>query len=100
MLKALTVATNGPEVFVDPNHEALPGRVFSQRFETRPAVVALEPNSLADIRDDVMRVARACGIERRGADLVESMDRRMREIADRAQSTGRRPRVRSAAASR
>lgn len=68
-------------------------RALSGRFTTRPHVVALEPNSLCDIREDVMRVARACGVEDRGARLVESMDRRMAEIAAKARSTGQRPRV-------
>jgi iron complex transport system substrate-binding protein len=68
-------------------------RALSERFETRPVVVALEPNSLADIRNDVMRVARACGIEERGAALVESMDRKMAYITGLCRSTGRRPRV-------
>lgn len=68
-------------------------RALSGRFPTRPAVVALEPDSLSDIRNDVLRVARACGIEARGASLVESMDRKMQEIAGRAKSSGRRPRV-------
>ena len=68
-------------------------RALSERFPTRPVVVALEPNSLAEIRNDVMRVARACGIEPRGAELVESMDRRMGRIAALARSTGRHPRV-------
>jgi len=68
-------------------------RALSERFPTLPTVVALEPNSLADIRDDVMRVARACGIEERGCALVESMDRRMTDIAALCKSTDRRPRV-------
>ncbi len=68
-------------------------RALSERFPTRPVVVTLEPNSLDDIRNDVLRVARACGIEERGAALVESMDRRMAEIAGLCRSSGRRPRV-------
>jgi iron complex transport system substrate-binding protein len=68
-------------------------RALSDRFPTRPVVVALEPNSLADIRQDVMRVAQACGIAPRGAALVESMDRRMGSIAALARSTRRSPRV-------
>ncbi len=68
-------------------------RALSDRFPTRPVVVALEPNSLADIRNDVMRIARACGIEERGRALVDSMDRQMGSIAARARSTGRHPRV-------
>lgn len=68
-------------------------RALSERFVTRPMVVALEPNSLADIRKDVMRVARACAVEERGAALVESMDREMAHIAGGCKSTGRKPRV-------
>jgi iron complex transport system substrate-binding protein len=69
-------------------------RALSDRFATRPTVVALEPNSLAGIRDDVFRLARACGVEQRGTALVRSMDERMGAIADRAKAVGRRrPRV-------
>lgn len=68
-------------------------RALGARFSTRPRVVALEPNSLADIRADVLRLAEACGVEERGRELVESMEARMKEIARRARATGRRPRV-------
>jgi iron complex transport system substrate-binding protein len=68
-------------------------RALSSRFTTRPQVVALEPNSLADVRTDIERLARACGVEDSGARLIESMDTQMRGIAERARSTRRRPRV-------
>lgn len=68
-------------------------RALSARFTTRPAVIALEPNSLAEIRQDVLRVARACGVEERGEKLVASMDGRMRGVAAKARATGRHPRV-------
>lgn len=68
-------------------------RALRSRFTTRPEVVALEPNSLADIRSDMVRLARACGVEKRGAELVDSMNKRMRAIAESARLTGRRPRV-------
>ncbi|MGH9557926.1 MAG: cobalamin-binding protein [Bryobacteraceae bacterium] len=68
-------------------------RALSARFATRPVVVALEPNSLADIRTDVLRLARACGVEKRGERLIENMDDRMAEIAALASPTGKRPRV-------
>lgn len=66
---------------------------LSARFSSRPEVVALEPNSIAGIRNDVMRLARACGVEQRGAALVQSMDDRMGAIAARARAAGQRPRV-------
>jgi iron complex transport system substrate-binding protein len=68
-------------------------RALSSRFSTRPQVVALEPNSLADIRADILHLARACGIEDRGTRLVESIDARMCEIGAQARAVGRRPSV-------
>lgn len=68
-------------------------RALSGRFPTQPRVVALEPDSLADIRRDFLKIARACGIEERGEQVVKSMDARMREIGSKARVTGRRPTV-------
>src|ERR1700691_2916195 len=45
-------------------------KAISAKFSARPEVVALEPNSLADIRSDILRLARSCGIEGRGTDLI------------------------------
>jgi iron complex transport system substrate-binding protein len=68
-------------------------RALSARFSTRPQVVALEPNSLAEIYNDIFRLARACGVENRGEQLVGSIKAEMSEIAAVARATGRRPRV-------
>jgi iron complex transport system substrate-binding protein len=68
-------------------------RALSDRYQTKPQVVALEPNSLADIFADVRRLAAACGVERRGEELIESMQARMREISAVANASGQRPRV-------
>ena len=68
-------------------------RALSEKFSTRPVVVALEPNSLADIFADVMRLARACVVEERGTALVGSMKDEMSAIAARARATGSHPRV-------
>lgn len=68
-------------------------RALSERFPSRPRVVALEPNSLDDIFRDVRRLAQACGVEARGEALVEQMQREMSRIAERAQASGRHPRV-------
>jgi len=68
-------------------------RALSARFSTRPQVVALEPNSLAEIYNDIFRLARACGVEDRGEQLVGSIKAEMSEIAAVARATGRRPRV-------
>ncbi|HML18130.1 MAG TPA: cobalamin-binding protein, partial [Bryobacteraceae bacterium] len=68
-------------------------RALSGKFPTRPRVVALEPNSLKDIRQDFLKIARACGVEERGVRLVESIDTRFREIGNQAKAAGKRPRV-------
>jgi iron complex transport system substrate-binding protein len=60
---------------------------------SKPKVVALQPNSLNDIWDDIRRVADAAGVPKRGEHLVASMKMRMKAIADRANSWGRRPSV-------
>jgi iron complex transport system substrate-binding protein len=66
-------------------------RALSARFSTRPQVVALEPNSLADIYHDIHRLTHACGVEDRGERLVKSIQAEMAGIAARAR--GPRPRV-------
>jgi len=68
-------------------------RALSARFSTRPEVVALEPNSLAEIYRDILRLSRACGVEDRGEQLVHEIKSEMAEIAAIARATGRRPRV-------
>jgi iron complex transport system substrate-binding protein len=68
-------------------------RALSARFSTRPEVVALEPNSLDDIYRDIFRLARACGVEERGARLVTEIQSEMAEISAIAKASGRRPRV-------
>lgn len=68
-------------------------RALSARFSTRPEVVALEPNSLEEIYRDIFRLARACGVDHRGEQLVNEIKSEMAEIAAIARATGRRPRV-------
>jgi iron complex transport system substrate-binding protein len=68
-------------------------RALSERFASRPRVVALEPNSLADIFADVRRLAEACGVASRGGALVQSMEQEMAHIGQRARATGLHPRV-------
>jgi iron complex transport system substrate-binding protein len=68
-------------------------RALSARFSTRPEVVAMEPNSLEEIYNDIFRLARACGVEQRGEELVGSIKTEMAEISSVARTTGRRPRI-------
>jgi iron complex transport system substrate-binding protein len=64
-------------------------RALSARFSTRPQVVALEPNSLDQIYQDIFRLAAACNVEDRGTQLVNAIQAEMKAIAKTAQGTGR-----------
>ncbi len=64
-----------------------------EMVNSRPRVVALQPNSLADIWTDMRRVAEAASVNDRGEALVAAMQSRMREIAERANHWGRKPTV-------
>ncbi len=56
-------------------------------------VVALEPNRLGDVWDDVRRVADALGVPERGAALVDALRRRVLAIASKAGALAARPKV-------
>lgn len=58
-----------------------------------PRVVPLHPNSLADVWDDIRRVAESLGIAERGESTIASLQARMRAISDRTQTTQAKPRV-------
>jgi iron complex transport system substrate-binding protein len=60
---------------------------------SRPKLVALEPNALADVWSDIRRVAAACGVAERGDEVVARLQARMRRISERAQAAKRHPRV-------
>ena len=62
------------------------------RLHSAPRVVALQPNALADIDDDIRRIAASLEIPRAGEQLVQDMRREMEEIARSCQG-GQRPRV-------
>jgi len=62
-------------------------------IDSRPQIVSLRPNSLADVWADIMRVAQALGIHERGRLLVQQLQQRMAAIAEAAQALPSRPRV-------
>lgn len=62
-------------------------------FDARPQVVSLAPNALADVWDDIRRVADALGAPERGELLVQDLRQRMAHIAGRVQSLPDRPTV-------
>jgi iron complex transport system substrate-binding protein len=60
---------------------------------SRPKLIALEPNALADVWSDIQRVAVACGVPERGEKAIQTLETRMREISARACHSPVRPRV-------
>jgi iron complex transport system substrate-binding protein len=54
------------------------------RMRTRPKVVSLNPNSLADVWKDILAVAAACGVADRGEELIADLHRRMDAVAEQA----------------
>ena len=56
-------------------------------------IVSLEPNGLADVYDDIARVAGALGVAGAGAALVRRMEEKAAAIAARAGALAERPRV-------
>lgn len=68
-------------------------RALTGWLTSRPKLIALEPNALADVFDDILHVAAACGVAERGAEVVADLQGRMQRISERAHSASRRPRV-------
>lgn len=68
-------------------------RALAESLTTRPRIVPLEPNSLADIWTDIHRVADACHFSAAGKALVLALRIRMDQIATLARSARNRPRV-------
>ncbi|MDP9374432.1 MAG: cobalamin-binding protein [Chloroflexota bacterium] len=62
-------------------------------IDSRPRIVSLAPNALADVWADIGRVAEALGAPTRGAGLVERLRGRMAAIAERAAALPDRPTV-------
>lgn len=56
-------------------------RVLSESFPGNPQVVAQEPNALADVWQDIQRIAEALGIAARGRSLVEQLQGRLDSLA-------------------
>ena len=48
-------------------------RALAGSVSSRPRLVSLEPNALADIWSDIRRVAAACGVEPKGDQVVQAL---------------------------
>jgi iron complex transport system substrate-binding protein len=68
-------------------------RALTGWISSRPKLVSLEPNALADIWRDIRSVAAACGVSERGDRVVQALQARMKDISDKAGRAVRRPRV-------
>jgi iron complex transport system substrate-binding protein len=68
-------------------------RALTGWVTSRPKLVALEPNTLADVWSDIRRVAAACDVPERGEEVVRKLESEMRRISERAGASGHRPRV-------
>src|SRR5206468_12112131 len=63
-------------------------------LESRPRIVSLAPNSLADVWDDIHRVAKAIdGHANAGRCLVSRLQERMHAITGKARALPERPTV-------
>ena len=64
-----------------------------QLVRSRPAILSLEPNALADVWGDIERVATALEVEERGRALVAQLRDRLDQIAARTRHIDQRPRI-------
>lgn len=65
---------------------------LAQSLPTQPRVVNLEPTSLADIFDDIRRVAETCGVPERAEKLIGNLSERVENVRERAAQIANRPR--------
>jgi iron complex transport system substrate-binding protein len=62
-------------------------------IESRPQIVSLEPNSLADVWQDIRRVATALGAPVRGEELIAQLQQRMSRVETTARTLPQHPTV-------
>src|SRR5579864_7601652 len=68
-------------------------RALAGSISSRPKLVALEPNALDDIWNDIRCVGEACGVASKGEEVIQALRGRVLQIATRVQGAARRPRV-------
>jgi iron complex transport system substrate-binding protein len=62
-------------------------------LDSRPQIVSLEPNALADVWQDIRRVADTLGASARGGELIARLTQRMSAIAAKARTRPQKPTV-------
>jgi iron complex transport system substrate-binding protein len=65
---------------------------LAQTLPGSPRLVNLEPTSLADIFDDIRRVAEACDVRKRADQLIGDLSKRVENVRERAAKALGRPR--------
>ncbi len=65
---------------------------LAQTLPGPPKVVSLEPSSLADIFNDMHRVANVCGVPENADKVIAGLSRRVEAIRERAARIEKRPR--------
>jgi iron complex transport system substrate-binding protein len=68
-------------------------RSVASRLASKPKIISLTPNALADVWDDIQRVADSLDIAECGNSVIASLKARMYAISERARTTGERPSV-------
>ena len=68
-------------------------RALCESIRTRPKLISLEPNTLADIWADIRRVAEACEAGGRGEQVIGGFQARIRKIADACARSKTRPKL-------
>ncbi len=64
---------------------------IASRLHSRPRIVSLQPNSLADIWDDFRRIARSLDLD--AEPVIAQLGSRMRQMSEKARVSVTRPRV-------
>ena len=65
----------------------------ARRLASRPKIVSLNANSLAEVWEDVRRVARSLDIAERGESVVAGLEARICAVSQQARAARERPRV-------
>ena len=68
-------------------------RSVAAHLASRPVVVSLQPSSLAEVWEDIRRVARSLDIAARGEQVIAGLQQRMQAIADATRAAALRPRL-------
>ena len=65
----------------------------TEKLPKTPEIVSLDPTSLKDVFDDILRVGRVAGAEDSADHFVTSLKRRVDSVVDKASLAASRPRV-------